>query len=108
MNVSFKKSGKNFSMNVQEVKGIKKFTGLMFRTNSPPLLFNFRKPTNLQIHSLFCKKFLGVWILGGNMIKIQVVKPFRLGINPKKSFDKLIEIPFTEKNKRILGFLVGD
>jgi len=40
----------------------KKFSGLMFRKSSPPLLFPFSKETTLSIHSLFCKPFIAIWI----------------------------------------------
>jgi uncharacterized membrane protein (UPF0127 family) len=40
----------------------KKFSGLMFRKNSKPLLFPFNKEKNLSIHSFFCKPFKAIWI----------------------------------------------
>ena len=40
----------------------KKFSGLMFRKNSKPLLFPFKKQQNLSIHSFFCKPFKAIWI----------------------------------------------
>jgi len=40
----------------------KKFSGLMFRKNSPPLLFPFKKEKNLSIHSFFCKPFKAIWL----------------------------------------------
>jgi uncharacterized membrane protein (UPF0127 family) len=41
---------------------LKKFSGLMFRKNSNPLLFPFKKEKNLSIHSFFCKPFKAIWI----------------------------------------------
>lgn len=40
----------------------KKFSGLMFRKNSNPLLFPFKKEQNLSIHSFFCKPFKAIWL----------------------------------------------
>ena len=40
----------------------KKFLGLMFRKNSPPLLFVFNREKKLSIHSLFCKPFIAIWL----------------------------------------------
>jgi len=40
----------------------KKFSGLMFRKNSPPLLFPFSKEKKLTIHSFFCKPFRAIWL----------------------------------------------
>jgi uncharacterized membrane protein (UPF0127 family) len=39
-----------------------KFSGLMFRKNSPPLLFIFNKEKKLSIHSFFCKPFRAIWL----------------------------------------------
>ncbi len=39
-----------------------KFSGLMFRKNSPPLLFVFNKEKTLSIHSFFCKPFIAIWL----------------------------------------------
>jgi len=41
---------------------IKKFMGLMFKKNSPPLLFVFNKNKKLSIHSFFCKPFRAIWL----------------------------------------------
>ncbi len=41
---------------------LKKFLGLMFHKNSPPLLFVFDREKNLQIHSFFCKPFKAIWL----------------------------------------------
>lgn len=41
---------------------LKKFMGLMFKRNSPPLLFVFNKSKKLAIHSFFCKPFRAIWL----------------------------------------------
>jgi len=40
----------------------KKAKGLMFRKNSLPLLFLFKKSKKLSIHSFFCRPFSALWL----------------------------------------------
>ncbi len=49
-----------------------KFSGLMFRKNSPPLLFVFKKEMNIEIHSFFCKPFYAIWIDKNNKVKKKI------------------------------------
>ena len=72
----------------------KKFSGLMFRKNSPPLLFVFNKSKNLSIHSFFCKPFRAVW-LNEKMeaTKIVDVKDWKIDISGKGKF--LLEVPIS-------------
>lgn len=77
-----------------------KFRGLMFRGNSKPLLFTFKRPTRQPIHSFFCKPFRAIWLLNGKIIDDKIVKPFRVSIKPKSKFTQLVEIPFGNYNKR--------
>jgi uncharacterized membrane protein (UPF0127 family) len=45
------------------VKRVSVFSsGLMFRKNSPPLLFELRKPRKFSIFSFFCKPFVAIWL----------------------------------------------
>ena len=71
---------------------LKKFSGLMFRKNSPPLLFVFNKNKTLSIHSFFCKPFRAIW-LNEKMqaTKIVDVKNWKMNISGKGRF--LLEIP---------------
>jgi len=78
---------------VEEVKGFEKFRGLMFRRNSKPLLFKFKKPTRQRIHSYFCKPFCAIWMKNGIIIEERMIKPFTFSIRPKKPFTELVEIP---------------
>jgi uncharacterized membrane protein (UPF0127 family) len=96
------------SFNIKNLKTcneFEKFSGLMFssRKNARALLFNFRKPTNLAIHSFFVfYPFLAVWLDNKNkVVKMSIVKPFTPFVKPKKSFLKLIEIPLNEKYEKI-------
>jgi len=67
--------------------------GLMFRKKSPSLLFIFKKPKRIAIHSYFCKPFIGIWILDNKIIQIKLVNPSTFKVIPKGKFDKLLEIP---------------
>ena len=71
---------------------IQKTTGLMFRSQSPPLLFVFNKNKTLAIHSLFCKPFRAIW-LDEKMrsTKVSDVKSAKLNISGKGKY--LLEIP---------------
>ena len=83
-----------------------KFRGLMFRRESKPLLFIFKKPTRIGIHSFFCKKFLAIWMLDGQIVDVKIIKPWNPWIRPKSKFDKLLEIPFKSESE-VKQFLVG-
>lgn len=70
----------------------KKFSGLMFRKNSNPLLFPFKKEKNLSIHSFFCKPFKAVWIDGKmNITQEKDVYNWRPFISGRGKY--LLEIP---------------
>lgn len=83
---------KNKTLHVKEVKGLGKVRGLMFRKNSKPLLFKFKKPTRQRIHSYFCKPFRAIWMRDGKIIEERKIKPFTLSIRPKEPYTELIEI----------------
>lgn len=69
-----------------------KFTGLMFRRKSLPLLFVFDKDKKLSIHSFFCKPFRAIWLDEKmNSIKIVDVKTWKPNISGRGKF--LLEIP---------------
>jgi uncharacterized membrane protein (UPF0127 family) len=74
--------------------------GLMFKKNSPPLLFIFRKPVNLPIHSCFCRPFRAVWFNKDKIIDDKIVNPFSFSVRPNKLFTALLEIPFPSKESR--------
>lgn len=78
----------------------KKFKGLMFRKNSPPLFFNFSKEIKLSIHSFFCKPFKAIW-LDKNMksTKIVVVKRWLPSITGHGKY--LLEIPLSFENNKL-------
>jgi uncharacterized membrane protein (UPF0127 family) len=75
---------------------IKKFTGLMFKKNSPPLFFVFKKNKTLSIHSLFCKPFQAIWLDEKfHSTKVIDVKKWKLNISGRGKY--LLEIPLTTK-----------
>jgi len=78
---------------------VSRAAGLMFRRQSPPLLFVFNKNKTLSIHSLFCKPFITIW-LDDKMrtTKVMKVKAWRLNISGKGKY--LLEIPTPLKNNK--------
>lgn len=96
---------------IKKVSGFGIFRGLMFcrRKNCPALLFEFKKPTELKIHSLFVFfPFLALWLDDKNkIIEKRIVKPWKLSVSPGKSFNKLIEVPFSTKYSKTIASLVG-
>lgn len=87
-----------------------KYMGLMFKTRETiNLVFSFNNDVKMSIHSYFVFfKFLAVWIdEKNNVLEYKIVSPFTTLITPKKSFRKLIEIPFNSRNSKILEFFVG-
>ncbi len=92
--------------NVKKLSELGKIKGLMFhcREKCPAMLFEFKKPTRMRIHSLFVFfKFAAVWLNDKNrIIDLKIVKPFRLSISCKKPFYKLLEIPLNrEYHKKV-------
>jgi uncharacterized membrane protein (UPF0127 family) len=95
--VSFNYQRKKFSLSVHKCNFIDKIFGLIIYRRQA-LLFDFKKEKNISIHSLFCPKFLAIWLDKQNkIIEIQLIKPWRFSILPSRKFKKLIEIPFTQK-----------
>ena len=106
-NFNFQLKEKEQKIKIRECKTLySKFIGLMFKKNSPPLLFIFKKPVKISIHSFFCKPFIAIWFLQNKIIEIKSIKPNKLSIKPKKEFDKLLEIPSNSKEyPTMLSFL---
>lgn len=101
---------KEFFLEVEEAKGIKKFVGLMFkRRDTDNLIFYFSRNESVAIHSFFVWfKFLAVWLdEQNNVVDLTVVRPFRFYVLPKKKARKLIELPFNDDNKKLIDFFVG-
>lgn len=73
--------------------GIRRYTGLMFQKEVQPLVFKFKEPTIVCIHSFFCKPFYAIWFREGKIIEVRLIQPNLDNIKPKEKFDMLIEIP---------------
>ena len=71
---------------------LSKTIGLMFKKDSPPLLFIFNKNKILRIHSLFCKPFTAIWLDEKmSSTKVVDVKKWKLDISGRGKF--LLEVP---------------
>lgn len=104
MKAKLKFKGKDVVIdNIKKVSSIGKLTGLMFRKNSPALLFEFGSPGNYSIHSYFCQPFLAIWLNQGKIVEYKLVAPNSI-IKPKNEFTQLIEIPFNDRYKEIFNF----
>jgi hypothetical protein len=101
--INFKKGREKIFLNVEEMKGINKFLGLMVYKKN--LLFRFKEGKR-AIHSILCKPFVAIWINRGKIVEIKKISSWKLSITPKKNFDILIEIPFKNNNSRIIKFLL--
>lgn len=97
--------------NVKKLSEFEKGTGLMFHhlEKCPAMLFEFKKPTKMRIHSLFVFfKFAAIWLDDKNrIISKEIVKPFRLSVSCKKPFSKLIEIPLNKEYGKRIKILFG-
>lgn len=79
-----------------EVKGIQKFIGLIgcMDEHHKPLLFKFKKPTTISIHSYFVYiNFVAEWTFEDGTTQVMLVTPFMQGIRPIKPYIQLIERP---------------
>ena len=85
--------GKKKVVNGKICKSIwSKFSGLMFRKNSPPLLFVFGKNKKISIHSFFCKSFRAIW-LDEKMKATKVIEVKKWKLNFSGNGKYLLEIP---------------
>lgn len=101
MKVKIEHKGKEISIDVKKCVGIKKFTGLMTNRKNA-LLFEIK---NEGIHSLFCPRFLAIWVNdSGKIVEYRFVEPWKFYIKPEKEFSKLIEIPLNGKYSEIIEF----
>jgi uncharacterized membrane protein (UPF0127 family) len=110
MKMIIKHNSKNIEIkNVKKLSEFGKGIGLMFhcRERCPAMLFEFRKPTRMRIHSLFVFfKFAAIWLDERNkIIDLKIVNPFRFSIRPEKSFYKLVEIPLNTEYKKEIRLL---
>ena len=107
-----KYKNKKIKINPKNCNYLERVIGLMFKTreNAGILLFDFKKPVKISIHSLFVFfPFIAIWLDDkNNVIDLKVVKPFSLLMSPRKSFYKIVEIPINERHQEIIKILVGN
>ena len=93
------------------VKNVPFFSaGLILRTRNTQNLF-FKKifPKNSSLTSYFVFfPFLILWLNKKNkVVDIRIAKPFERKISTRKKFSHIIELPFNNKNKKIIRLFVG-
>jgi len=102
----------NFKIDVKECSGWRRAIGLMFKKKEKvqALIFEFKKPTKMKIHSFFVFfPFIAIWLdKKGDVIDFKIIKPFSFSVSTKRSFSKLIEIPLNKKYKNFTEILVGN
>jgi len=83
--------------NVRKVSELGKIRGLMFRRKekSNALLFEFKKPSKMKIHSFFVFfDFIALWLdKDNNILEKRVVKPWTASVSPSVKYLKLLEVP---------------
>ncbi len=109
MKILLKYKNKKFPLEVKKVNFFGKFIGLMFsrREKALALLFDFEKPTNQAIHSLFVFfPFVAIWLdENEKIVEIMKIPSWKFLIKPKKKFVRLIEIPVSKKYSEVIEFL---
>lgn len=110
--IIFKYKKRRINLKVEDCNTLKKFTGLMFSQceKAKALLFDFKKPTKIRLHSIFVFfPFVAIWLdEKDNVLDLRIVKPFNFSVGADKYFYRLVEIPINRRYKKIINFLVGD
>ena len=109
MLIGLKHKNRKFNIDVKRCNLFWRVKGLMFTRREKAialLLFDFKKPRSMKIHSFFCSKFLAVWLdEENNIIEKRIVYPFNPLILPKRKFSRLVEIPVSKKYGKIIKIL---
>jgi uncharacterized membrane protein (UPF0127 family) len=113
MKIKLKYKKKSLEIDVKKCGLFGMVRGLMFRRRektSALLLFDFKKPKRLKIHSFFVFfPFVAIWLNKKNKVmEYRIAKPWSPVILPQKKFSRLIEIPINKKYKRIIQIIVGE
>jgi len=92
-NFTYYTNGRKTKIPVKVCESIfSKISGLMFRKNSPSLLFIFSKEKKLSIHSYFCKPFTAIWLDDKKrVLKKEYVRNWKFNISGRGRY--LLEIP---------------
>ena len=103
---------KKFEIDLKVCNWFERFSGLMFiqRKKAKALLFDFKEPIRIAIHSYFVFfPFIALWLDDKDrVVDLKIIRPFTLIVYPKKSFYKLVEIPLNKKYEKIIKIIVGD
>ena len=85
---------KKYETEIKECRSLfSQINGLMFKKNSIPLLFVFKRPVRKPIHSFFCRRFIAIWFSKNKIIDAKKINPWKVFIRPSEKFDMLLEIP---------------
>ena len=109
--VSFSYKGKKFSFDANVCSRLDWGLGLMFKSrNTPPLLFDIGKPTDMALTALFVFfPFVAVWLDSkNNVLAVEKINPFVPVISSPKNFVKLLEIPLNDRHRNKVEILVGE
>jgi uncharacterized membrane protein (UPF0127 family) len=100
--IYLKIKGEKILIKGKELNYLEQFIGLMFkkRNKADILIFNFKKPSIIRIHSLFVFfPFITIFLdEKKNLVDLKLIKPFKILYLPKK-IKTFIEIPLNKKNK---------
>ncbi len=99
-----------FDFNVLKVNSFTQFIGLMFSSSKTSIrLFYYNCDKLVDIHSWFVfYSFFIVWLDKKNrIIDYKLVKPFTFCVKAPRKFRSFLEIPFDEKYKKEVRFIVG-
>lgn len=107
MEFSFKYKNKKFKIHVKKLSWFGKGIGLMFsfRKKAKALLFEFNKSTKIGFTSLFVFfPFIIIWLDNeNNVLDFRKIKPFTFDISSRKSYKKVLEIPFNNTYEEIIS-----
>ncbi len=93
-----------YKLKVKKLSEIGKGIGLMFKSRKTQnLLFEFKRPIQMAIHSFFVFfPFAAIWLNEKNeFVEGRIVFPFNFYVVPKTAFYKLIEIPLCKSDKNL-------
>ena len=78
--ITLESGGRKIFLDGHVIRGVERYTGLMFtrKNEAEILIFKFRKPTRLAIHSFFVFfPFMAIWLdEKGRIIEKKKIQPF--------------------------------